>query len=264
MKVFIYLFIFSAVLSCHEKSYTDGINFEYPQKPNLKIQAFNEDNDDADSFSNLLYKGPYETKIKVKYFLSPFPPEPIPFKTGESGAEHDLRFAKYLDSLKSTDNPFFNYKELEIKNDFQFSMIDSLNNKNISIFVKQNDTIPLYKKTYGSDSIKAYKAFPVFIKNISSKTINFPLTTNLLLTFLESKKWWYIRNNNQRICGTGWDKKPYIELKPNEILIYTIPFFKKGTKKKFKIVFYNIQSKEFELSIDKNIVDQQNMMIPVE
>lgn len=262
MKIFVYLFLFLVVLSCHEKSYTDGINFEYSEKPNMKIQAFNDDDDD--SFSNLFYKGPYQAKVHVKYFLSPFPPAPIPFKTGESETEHDLRFAKYFDSLKTTYNPFFNYKELEIKNDFQFSMIDTLNNKNLSIHVRQNDTIPLYKKAYGSDSIKAYKAFPIFIKNISAKTINFPLATKLRLTFFESKKWWYIRNGNQIICGTGRDRIPYIELKPNELLIYAVPFFKKGTKRKFKIMFYNMQSKEFNLSIDKNIITQQRDMISIE
>lgn len=228
----------------------------------MKIQAFSEDDDE--SFSNLFYKGPYQAKINVKYFLSPFPPPPIPFKKGESTKKHDLRFSKYLDSLKTVISPFFNYEELNIKNDFQYPMIDSLNSKNISIVVKQNDTIPLYKKTYGSDSIKAYKAFPVFIRNISAKTINFPLATEIGLTISQSKKWWYIRNNNRMICGTGLDKTPYIELKPNEIMIYAVPFFKKGTKNHFRVEFYDIRSQEFELSIDKNIITQQRDMISIE
>lgn len=262
MKIFVYLFLFSVVLSCHEKSYADTISFEYPQNSTMKIQAFNASDDGY--FSNLFYIGPYQAKINVKYFLSPFPPPPIPFKEGESAKEHDLRVSNYLDSLKTVINPFFNYHKLNVKNDLRFPMIDSLNNKNFSIVVKQNDTIPLYKKAYGSDSIKAYKAFPVFIKNISAKTINFPLATEIGLSILQSKKWWYIRNNNQMTCGTGRDKILYIELKPNEIMAYAIPFFKKGKKNNFRVEFYNIHSQEFELSIDKNIIIQQRQMISVE
>ena len=49
----------------------------------------------------------------------------------------------------------------------------------------------------------------------------------------------------------------YFELKPNEILIYAYPFFKKGKIHKAKVKFYDASSKEFNISIDEEIIKNQ-------
>ena len=135
---------------------------------------------------------------------------------------------------------------------------DLLSNKNLEIIVRENDTIPLYKKIMGTTDIKTYKAFPVFIKNISNKILKIPetLTTASLYFQNNEKKFQYLRNSNYMICGTRYEPR-YFELKPNEILIYAYPYLKKGKKRKAKINFYDASSKEFEISIDEKIIKNQ-------
>ncbi len=139
--------------------------------------------------------------------------------------------------------------------------MDSLSNKNIEIVVKENDTIPLYKKDYYTKAIKKYYAFPVFIKNISDKFLRIPTNINsnpFLYTFdSEAKAFFLTKNHSYWICGTGIYSTPYFELKPNEILIYAYPYFKSGTKQKAKMKFYNVSSQEFELSVDEKIIQNQ-------
>jgi hypothetical protein len=59
------------------------------------------------------------------------------------------------------------------------------------------------------------------------------------------------------ICGTTLGLENYFELKPNEIMIYSFPHLKKGSKRKAKIVFFEAFSKEFEISIDEKIIQNQ-------
>lgn len=76
------------------------------------------------------------------------------------------------------------------------------------------------------------------------------------LYVLNDKKFQYIRNSDYLICGMGSPKNPYFELKPNEILIYSFPHLKKE-KRKAKISFFKATSKEFENSIDEEIIKKQ-------
>ena len=49
----------------------------------------------------------------------------------------------------------------------------------------------------------------------------------------------------------------YFELKPNEILVYAYPYFKKGKTHKAKVKFHDASSKEFDISIDYKIIENQ-------
>lgn len=74
------------------------------------------------------------------------------------------------------------------------------------------------------------------------------------LFILNNNKFQYIRNSNYRFVGMGSLAIPYFELKPDQILVYSCPYFKKGEKRKAKIRFANAESKEFEMSIDENMI----------
>lgn len=138
------------------------------------------------------------------------------------------------------------------------NIFDSLTNKNLSIIVKEKDTIPFYTSNYETNEIKKYKAFPVFIKNISSKTLKIPVQAKgVALYVFNNEKFQFIRNSNYMICGTVTNFNPYFELKPNEILVYSFVHLKKGEKRKAKIVFFKAFSSDFEISIDKNIIKNQ-------
>jgi hypothetical protein len=55
------------------------------------------------------------------------------------------------------------------------------------------------------------------------------------------------------ICGTETNFSLF-QLKPNEILVYAYPYFKKGKTHKAKVKFYDASSKEFNISIDEKII----------
>ena len=57
--------------------------------------------------------------------------------------------------------------------------------------------------------------------------------------------------------GYGNENHPFFEIKPNEILVYAIPYFKKGKTHKAKVKFYDASSKEFDISIDYKIIENQ-------
>ena len=59
------------------------------------------------------------------------------------------------------------------------------------------------------------------------------------------------------IEGYGNENHPFFELKPNEILVYAYPYFKKGKIHKTKVKFYDASSKEFNISIDDKIIKNQ-------
>ncbi|KFC24381.1 hypothetical protein [Chryseobacterium sp. FH1] len=142
------------------------------------------------------------------------------------------------------------------KDDF----IDSLSNKNLQIIVKENDTIPLYKENYNTKAIKKYFSFPIFIKNISNKILRIPTESKSTALYIYEDsldRFYFARNSNYMICGMTGGIYSYIELKPNEILVYAYPYFKSGTKQKAKMKFYNASSKEFEISIDDKIIQNQ-------
>ncbi len=277
-KTFYFLLISFLLMSCSkEKTFADDIVLTFPKDPKMKTQEFNEDMDEFGA--NLFYIGKIRQDIDVKYFKGfIISPEPI-HRINESDKDYEKRIKKTKDSTNALTKQFFKIEEIKtfikknerINNsltnkiveeplmDFPF---DLLSNKTLEIIVRQNDTIPLYKKAMGTTKIKSYKAFPVFIKNISDQILRIPATINSSSTFLytfdnEAKAFFLTKNYSYWFCGTGTDYYSYFELKPNEILIYAYPYFKTGTKRKAKMKFYNASSKEFEISIDENIIKNQ-------
>lgn len=238
-----------------EKSFADDIVFSFPKDEKLTIQKFNEDGNEEGT--NLLYKGAILPKIEVKYFKDVLSEPPPPPKINETEKKYSERINDFRDSLNHIKSPYFRNEEIEIletKEDFY----DSLSNKNILIIVKENDTIPLYKRDYRTDEIKKHKAFPVYIKNISNKTLKIPIEASGVALYISNEKQFqYIKNNDYYVCITGLPTNSYFELKPNEILIYSFPHLKKGEKQKAKISFYNALSKEFEISVDEKIISTQ-------
>jgi len=278
MKTFSFVLILTFLINCKkEKTFADDIVLSFPKDTKMKIQEFNEDMDEFGA--NLFYIGKVSQNIDVKYFKGfGLSPEPIQ-RLNESDEDYEKRINKTKDSTNTLTKQFFKIEGINtfikkngrISNSLTNEIVeepimdlpfDLLSNKTIEIIVRQNDTIPLYKKAMGTTKIKSYKAFPVFIKNISEKVLKIPATTNSSNTFLytfdnEAKAFFLTKNYSYWFCGTGTDNYSYFELKPNEILIYAYPYFKSGTKQKAKMKFYNASSKEFEISIDEKIIKNQ-------
>ena len=256
MKTISIILFLLLLISCKEEiTFADNIVLSFPKEDRLTIQKFNEDANEAGT--NLLYKGYDSGKIDIKYFKNIMSEPPPPPKFNENEKKLSERINAFRDSLNHVKSPFFRNDEIEIlytKED----LYDSLSNKNLSIIVKENDTIPLYKRDYATDQIKKHKAFPVYIKNISTKTLKIPIAASGVALYISNDiQFQFIRNSNYMICGMGIDVNPYFELKPNEILIYSFPYLEKGSKRKAKIVFFRAFSKEFEISIDEKIIQNQ-------
>lgn len=245
------------LMSCkEEKTFAIDIILNFPKDEKLTIQEFNEDGNEAGT--NLFYKGTIRSKVEVKYFKHIMPEPPPPPKINESVSDLTDRLKKLKDSINHIKNPFFRNEEIEIletKDDLYYS----LSNKNLSIIIKENDTIPLYKRDYKTDEIKKHKAFPVFIKNISSKTLKIPIDASGVALYISNEnQFQYIRNSNYKIMQClEPSENPYFELRPNELLIYSFPHLTKGNKRKAKIVFFRASSKEIEISIDERIIQNQ-------
>lgn len=248
------------LISCkEEKTFADDIVLNFPKDTKMKTQEFNEDSNEGGE--NLIYIGKIKSKIDVKYYKNLLEPPPPPPYFNESEKDYLVRMQKLEYSIQKDKNPFFRTEKfpfLYSKND---NSVDSLSNKNLQIIVKENDTIPLYKRDYDTKIVKKYFAFPVFIMNISDKILRVPTESKSTALYIYEGnlgKFYFIRNSNYMICGTVSDSYSYIELKPNEILVYAYPYLKSGTKQKAKMKFYHASSKEFEISIDTNILKNQN------
>lgn len=270
MKRFSVLLILGLLIGCKEKTFADDIVLSFPKETEMEIQEFNEDLDDIGS--NLIYVGKQNPEIAVKYYKDILPsPEPLQ-KLNESNQDYKKRVKKTIDSMdflmryyfKTEVIKTFPFKREEVTANEEDEIIsedvptDNLSNKNIEIIVNEKLTIPLYKKVMGTTEVKAYKAFPVFIRNISNKVLNIPSSNGFVQLYFQNtdKNFQFLRNSNYMICGTGIEPR-YFEFKPNDILIYAYPFFLNGTKKKVKIQFYDATSKEFEISIDDKIIQKQ-------
>lgn len=141
----------------------------------MSTQKFNEDNNEMGS--NLLYKGKILSKIEVKYFKNIFPEPPPPPRSNEGEKDYTERIKRLNDSINYSTNQYFKSEELKILETEEY-LIDSLSNKNLSIIVKEKDTIPLYKMNYDTREIKIHRAYPVYVKNISSKVLKIPSEAN--------------------------------------------------------------------------------------
>ena len=258
MKTFYLLFISTLIISCQEKTFADDINLVYPKNTKMKIQEFNEDLDEMGS--ELIYIGSRKNNIDVKYYIGIIPPPPKIKKKGESENDYKKRIQNENDSIHNIQKLYFRNQQIKLFYSKNIS-VDSINNKTIEVIANINDTIPLYKKVFSSKFlIKKYNAFPVFIKNISNKTLKIPTESKGVAFYAydnERKNFYYLRNSNYMICGTGINFYNYFELKPNEILVYAYPYFKKGKVHKAKVKFHDASSKEFDISIDYKIIENQ-------
>ena len=258
MKAHHLIFVSLLIISCQEKTFADDITLVYPKNTIMKIQEFNEDGNLGGD--NLIYVGKIIPNIDVKYYESILPPPPPPMIINEIDKTFNERIKKEIDSINLSQKPYFKRNLLKIHFSKENEPYDSLTNKNLEIIVKQKDTLPLYKQDYITHQFKTFKAFPVFIKNISNKTLKIPTESKGVAFYAfdnERKNFYYLRNSNYMICGYGLENRPYFELKPNEILIYAYPFFKKGKIHKAKVKFYDASSKEFNISIDEEIIKNQ-------
>jgi hypothetical protein len=255
MKQFLLILMVLQIGCKEEKSFADDILLNFPKEEKLSFQNFNEDMNEMGTY--LIYIGKDASVINVKYYKYIFPPPPQPPKINENTEEYMQARKHFEDSINFIYRPFFNPEAVQIK-ETEEDLYETINNQTTQIIVKEKDTIPLYARNYETDEVKKYKAFPVFIKNISSKTLRIPIEAQAVgLYVLNDKKFQYIRNSDYLICGIGSPKNPYFELKPNEILIYSFPHLKKGEKRKAKISFFKATSKEFETSIDEEIIKNQ-------
>lgn len=256
MKFLFYVLVSLFLFSCkEEKTFADDIVLNFPKDEKLNIQKFNEDGNEQGT--NLLYKGYDSGIVVVKYFENMIP-EPLPPPSiNENEKKLSERINAFRDSLNHIKSPYFRNEEIEIL-ETKENLYDSLSNKNISIIVKEKDTIPLYARNYETEEIKKYKAIPVFIKNVSTETLKIPIEAkSVALYVLNNKQFQYIRNSNYMICGAYAPIDRFFELKPQEILIYSFPHLEKGEKRKAKISFFKAKSKEFEISIADKIIKKQ-------
>ena len=262
MKTFYLIFTSLLIICCREKNFADAITLEFPKNTKMKIQEFNEDLDEMGS--EIIYLGNRKNNIDVKYYIGIIPPPPKIKKKGESENDYKKRMQNENDSIHNIQKPYFRNQQIKLFYSKNIP-VDSINNKTIEVIANINDTIPLYKNNGFENKLKKYKAFPVFIKNISNKTLKIPTESKGVAFYAfdnDRKNFYYLRNSNYMICGYGLENRPYFELKPNEILVYAYPFFKKGKIHKAKVKFYDASSKEFNISIDDKIIeDQRNRYI---
>ena len=257
MKAHHLLFVSLLIISCQEKTFADDITLVYPKNTKMKIQEFNEDLDEMGS--EIIYIGNRKNNIDVKYYIGIIPPPPKIKKKGESENDYKKRMQNENDSIHNIQKPYFRNQQIKLFYSKNIP-VDSINNKTIEVIANINDTIPLYKNNGFENKLKKYKAFPVFIKNISNKTLKIPTESKGVAFYAfdnDRKNFYYLRNSNYMICGYGLENRPYFELKPNEILVYAYPFFKKGKIHKAKVKFYDVSSKEFNISIDDKIIKNQ-------
>ncbi|MEG1590257.1 MAG: hypothetical protein RR391_05215 [Chryseobacterium sp.] len=245
-KFLLILIVF--LISCkEEKSFADDIVLNFPKNEKLTFQKFNEGI--GESGSGIIYIGKDTTKIDVKYNKSMIaPPEPNPnyiIRTEE------LQRVKLL--LKYFHPTFDRIKLSETPIDF-----DSFSNHNVKIEIKTQDTIPKYAYNYETGDIKKYKAFPVFIKNISGRKLCLPEFKNLPLAVLNDKnKWQTIWNDNAFICGDSRWEYRYWEFNPNEIMVLSVNYLTGKSQGKFKIWTGNSLTDEFIMNYDKQIIKNQ-------
>lgn len=246
-------------LNCKEKtSFADKIQLDYPKDEKLTFQEFNEGVGETET--SILYIGDEKEVVPVKYYkdlLPPIPPPPnYPF-TKEELKLIPIRnkiFKKYFH-----ENIFPSIRINEA------ASFDSLSSNNIQIIIKQNDTIPKYAYNYEREELKRYKAFPIFIKNISDKTLKLPINKSLgLLVNNNENKWQLIWNDDAFVCGNPYWDRWYFELKPNQILIYSMNYMEGKSKGNFRIYLpFGLKSQVFEMKYDPEIIKKQKRIYEI-
>jgi len=245
-KFLLVLIVF--LISCkEEKAFADDIVLNFPKEEKLTFQKFNEGI--GESGSGIIYIGKDTTKIDVKYNKSMIaPPEPNPnYIINADELQREKELLKYFhptfDRIKFSETPI----------DF-----DSFSNRNVRIEIKIQDTIPKYAYNYETGGIKKYKAFPVFIKNISGRKLRLSEFKNFPLAVLNDKnKWQTIWNDNAFICGDSRWQYRYWELNPDEIIVVSVNYLTGKIQGKFKIWTGGSSSDEFTMNYDKQIIKNQ-------
>ncbi len=257
MKALYIIFIAVLCLQCKkEEKISDGIVFQYDKSMPMKFQEFNEGQDEYGG--QVIYVGNKSPIIPIRYYLTGIAPPPPPVANDPHGKiyhETETKFnsikQKYFNGYLPTFSAKSGIKE------------DSIGNQNVKIEANINDIIPLYSLP-DDINLKTYKAFPVFVKNISKKNLiirSWDLGTQYEVLNL-SKKWQIILNNNWFICGTGLNSNiNYYSLKKGEIMIFGVPLLHGSYKTKMRIRLGYAKSNEFDVSVDPEIFKKQKRLI---
>lgn len=249
MKQFLLILTVLLIGCKKEKTFADYIVLSFPKDEKMTFQQFNEGI--GESGTGIVYIGKDNANIEVTYFQSmiPAPPPPPGYKIDSVNIRNQKIFSKYFhdefDRMKYSEKPV---------------RFDSLSENNVKIVAKIKNTIPKYAYNYDTETLKKYKAFPVFIKNISGRKLILTEFKNLPLTVLNDKnKWQMIWNDNIFICGDSRWQYHYWEFNPNEIMVLSVNYLTGKDQGKFKIWTGNSSSDEFTMNYDKQIVkDQRN------
>lgn len=258
MKNLKLLFLLIVLSMCKKNTFADNIVLVDGSKIEMKFQTFNEGL--AEYGSSLIYVGEIKDSIPVKYYESMFPPPPPP-----------PNFYLKTEREKKDSAVFNQMRRKYFQDDFdriQFSdkvvNFDSLTNNNLEVIVKPKDTI----RHFALDSvgkIKAYKSFPVFVRNISGKKLIMPEMKSLA-TFILNKnnKWQLIWNDNAFVCGDSMYNRRYWILNPGEIVVFSVNYFHGTEKTKFKVgLSHNFLSEEFEGFINPAVLKKQRIIYEV-
>lgn len=258
MKFLLYVCLILLLSSCRKQNnFADDITLNFPKGEKLTFQEFNDELGEIGT--SLLYIGESKPQIPVKYYRYILPPSRPRLKIKGHTDAYSIVRQRFEDCNQLLDKSFFKAEKIQIF-ETKETFYNLLNSKNLSISVREKDTIPLYKRNCKTTKIKSYKAFPVFIKNISTKVLKIPIDAKGVDLYISyNNQFRYVRNSTYIIRGSEAEPIRYFELKPDEILVYSYPYFKKGEKTKAKIEFGNTPSKEFEMSIDKNIIKKLNV-----
>ncbi|MBV8327108.1 hypothetical protein [Chryseobacterium sp.] len=250
MKKLFYLILILGLFSCKkEPSFADTITLHYKKNEKLSFQKFNEGI--GESETGLIYIGKDPSNVEVKYYNSMVAPPPPP-----PGTEIKRNFNLHKEYFR----PAFE----RMKFSYTPVRFDSLSEAHVKIIIKPKDTIPKYAYNSEIGVIKKYKAFPVFIKNISKRKLIFPEFKNLPLAIFNSQhKWQMIWNDNAFSCGAVWERD-YWEFEPDEIMIFSVNYLTGADRGKFKISFGGTASEPFMMNYDRNTVKEQRNYIQVQ
>ncbi|KFC40044.1 hypothetical protein HZQ67_09680 [Elizabethkingia anophelis] len=255
MKVFLILSLSILFLQCKkEEKLSAGITFQFDKSVPMKYQEFNEGLDEYNG--SVIYIGHMPKTVFIKYYSKGImiPPPPSPIKNNfqekkykQNERKYDLMKQKYFNGYLPV---FISQKDIKK---------DSIGNHNIRIEANTQDTIPYYSIPFNNYQIKAYKSFPVYIKNISTHNLILPVGLfGLSYEVLnKSNKWQILYNNNWFICGTGSFPKRYYSFKKEDMIIFGVPYLKGNFKTKMRIRFEYAISNEFEASVDSEIFKRQ-------
>lgn len=259
MKAFVVLFFLAIIVSCDKKNFADDITLTFPESYNMTFQAFNEGV--GEMGTSIIYVGHQKDSILIKYYESngDEPPPPPNYNPDKKEKEFVARGNQLTRDLFYKSADFIKFSNKPVK-------FDSLHGENVQIVIRSKDTIPRYSYNYESQILKRYKAFPVFIKNISNKNIKFPNNKSLALLIKNSReKWQYISNDNAFVCGDSFWNYSYIELRPNDIIVYAINYLNGKDQGNFKILIpFGVKPEAFKMNFDRSIVDQQRNLYEIE